>query len=141
MSNTMERVFPKIFCIENLQCQQGVSFDYRATLYHDQACMTVSFNSAKRELKLTPGKLVSIRWLPQMCSNQGAIRVAGLTLHKVAAAMFNQENHNPFMLVPHRPDMDRHLIDCARDLWNISSKPMRQQLYELVMPKTVQFWP
>jgi len=138
MRNTI--VFPRIFCLEDIQwtaCDtQG--FNYRATLYHDQACITVSFNYTKHDPNLVTGKFVSVRWKPVMHSDHGAIQVAGLTMLNGSVKKFNPKNINPFLIVPHTWSVDRHLINCARDLWGISSKEMRQLLFDTVLAKSVQ---
>jgi hypothetical protein len=139
MRNTMKIVFPRIFCVEDLQCKVAdkKGYDYRATLYHDQACITVSFNSLKRVPDLLIGRLAQVRWLPTMHSNHGAIQVAGLTLHNAMANETNSRNFNPFKIVPHTFCVDRHLVNCARDLWDISSKEMRQLLFDTVLAKAM----
>ena len=124
-----KQVFPRIFCLEDIQCTaddiKGVN--YRAILYHDLACITVSFDSTARIPELKNGAFVSIRWLPRAKSEHGAIRVAGLNVLNCSA-----KNFNPFLIVPHTWSIDRHLVDCARGLWDISSKEMRQLLFTTV---------
>ena len=128
-------MFPRIFCIEDFQCTATDTdrHDYRVTLYHDQACITVSFNCAERDPDLTIGKLVKVRWKPVMRSAQGAIQIDGLTLLKDSMPDFDPNNFNLFRTVPHSSCIDRHLINCARDLWDISSHEMRQRLLDTVL--------
>ncbi|MDD2914821.1 MAG: hypothetical protein PHP70_05825 [Gallionella sp.] len=132
----MKDVFPGIFCLEDIQCApcDTAGFNYRATLYHDQACITVSFNCNEFDPSLETGQLVSVRWLPVTQSTQGAIQVGGLTALKVSAKNINPENFNQFPNMPHTfKSVDRHLSNCARNLWHISSKEMRQMLFATVL--------
>lgn len=117
-------LLPKIFCIADIKCKSDdEGCWYRAVLHHDSACITVSFNAAKRDPKLKEGSFVSIRWLPSIRSEHGAIQVAGLTARSCAA-----KNFNPFVTVPHTWSVDRHLVSFARNLWNTAPKAMRQML-------------
>ena len=132
----MNDIFPKIFCLEDIRCAplDTTGFNYRATIYHDQACITVSFNCAEFDPSLETGQLVSVRWLPTMQSEHGAIQVAGLTALKVSAKDINPENLNPLLCIPHTlKSVDRHLSNCAQNLWHISSKEMRQKLFATVL--------
>jgi len=137
-TKNIKNVFPRIFCLEDIQCSpvDTGGFNYRATLYHDQACITVSFNCAERDPNLKNGEFVSVRWLPAMQSDQGAIQVAGLAVMNGLTKNFNPKSFNPFMTVPHSWSVDRHLIDCARDLWNISSHEMQRLLFNTVLART-----
>jgi len=132
-AKNIKNVFPRIFCLEDIQCSpdEEKGFNYRATLYHDQACITVSFNCAERDPNLENGILVSVRWLPMMHSDHGAIQIAGLAIQNRTV-----DNFNPFLIVPHTWSIDRHLINCARDLWGISSKEMRRLLCATVLTQT-----
>jgi len=130
-ANNFRYMIPGIFYLEDIRCSPDDTggFHYRATLYHDQTCITVSFRCAEFDLSLETGRLFSVRWLPIMQSNHGAIQVAGLTALKVSA-----ENINPLLSVPHTwRSVDRHLINCAQNLWRISSKEMRQMLFVTVL--------
>ena len=134
----IKNVLPGLFCIEDIQCStcDTESFNYRATLYHDQACITVSFNCAERDPNLGNGEFVTVCWLPEMRSDGGAIQVAGLTVLGYPSGNSARRNFNPFLSVPHTWSVDRHLINCARDLWDISSKEMRQLLIASVLVRT-----
>ena len=134
-AKNIKSVIPRIFCLEDIQCSPGDTggFNYRATLYHDQACITVSFNGTECDPSLKNGEYVSVRWLSAMQSDHGAIQVAGLTMLNGSAKNFNPKNFNPFQIVPHTWSVDRHLINCARDLWDISSKEMQQLLFSTVL--------
>lgn len=134
----IKNVLPGIFCLESIQYSpdgtEGLSC--RAALYHDRACITVSFNCAERNPNLENGEFVAVRWLPEMHSDSGAIQVAGLTALNYPLKNSTRNNLNPFMSVPHTWHVDRHLINCARDLWDISSKEMRQLLIASVLVRT-----
>ena len=117
-------LFPRIFCLANISCSSDdEGCRYRAVLHHDSACLTVSFNTAKRDPMLKQGGFVSIRWLPSIHSEHGAIQVAGLTARSCAA-----KNLNPFLTVPHTVGADRRLIDFVRNLWNNAPRTMRRLL-------------
>lgn len=128
-----KNAFPRIFCLEDIQCSpcNKQCFNYRAILYHDLACITVSFTSTVRDPDLKNGKFVSIRWLPKMQSDNRTIQIAGLNVQD-----YSTKNFNPFPIMPHTWSIDRHLVDCARDLWGISSKEMRQLLVSTVLAQT-----
>jgi hypothetical protein len=118
--------FPKVFCIEEVRCMPAAAggYDYRAALYHDYACITVSFNAARRDPRLKKGCIVSIDWAADIESRGGAIKVNGLCVRSCSALDFN-----PFLNVPRTwKKMDRHLIHCARDLWDIAPKALRRLL-------------
>lgn len=140
MPNAVESLFPGIFCLEDIQCISGYTggVNYRATLYHDRACITVSFNGAECDQNLENGKFVSVRWLPDMHSDHGAIQVAGLTVQSGSTRNLNLKNFNPFLTVPHTWNVDRHLINYARDLWSISSKAKRQLLFAVVVAQAAK---
>lgn len=137
-TKNIKHVFPRIFCLEDIQCLPSDTggFSCRATLYHDQACITVSFNCPEHDPALKNGEFVSVRWLPAMHSNHGAIQVAGLTVLNSLTKDFNPKKFNPFLTVPHSWSVDRHLINCARDLWGISSKEMQRLLFATVLAQT-----
>ena len=133
-------LIPRIFCLENIQCSpcNTGGFNYRATLYHDQACITVSFNCAEFDPSLETGQFVSVRWLPDMQSEYGAIQVAGLTAKNCSAKDLHPGNFDPLLSVPHTlRSVDRHLSNCARNLWHISSKELRQMLVATVLTQAV----
>ena len=134
-TKNIKNVFPQIFCLEDIQCSpvDTGGFNYRATLYHDQACITVSFNGTERDPNLKNGEFVSVRWLSAMQSDHGAIQVAGLIVLNYPMKDFNPKNFNPFQSVPHTWSVDRHLINCARDLWGISSQEMQRLLFSTVL--------
>jgi hypothetical protein len=77
-------LLPAVFGLEDIQCSSNDTggYSYRAALYHDQACITVSFDSAQPDPELKRGRFVSVLWLASMQSDHGAIRVAGLTARK-----------------------------------------------------------
>ena len=132
-----KNVFPWVFRLEDIQCSPGDAggFNYRAALYHDQVCMMVSFSCDKRASGLKNGALVSVRWLPDLQSLHGAVQIAGLTLMNYPAKNFQQNYFNPFQTVPHTWNIDRHLVDCACGLWDVSSKELRQLLFATVLEK------
>lgn len=120
-------VFPEVFCIEDIHCSRRADggYDCRAMLYHDRVSISVAFRTARRDPKLRRGRFVSIEWLPEAVSDHGAVRVDGLCVRDHAASGFN-----PFRSVPHSWCADRHQIECARDLWESSSQPLRKLLVE-----------
>jgi hypothetical protein len=125
-------VMPGIFCLEDIQCSPNDAggFNYRATLYHDRACITVSFNCSEFDPTLENGRFISVHWLPEMQSNHGAIQIAGLTALNYSAKDFYPGSFS----VPRTwRSVDRHLINCARNLWLISSKEMQQMLCVTVL--------
>ena len=126
----IKNFLPRIFCLEDIQCSpgEGGGFHYCAILYHDMACVTVTFNRTERFHDLKRGDMVSVRWMPSMQSDHGAIKIAGLIFQNHSASIKNQKYLNPFLIVPHAPSVDRRLINCARDLWDISTKEVRRQL-------------
>ncbi|HZW24772.1 MAG TPA: hypothetical protein VFF26_04735 [Gallionella sp.] len=119
--------FPEVFCIEDIRCsrQEGGGYDCRATLYHDRASISVVFGIVQRDPMLRRGCFVSVEWLPEAISDHGAVRVAGLCARDYAASGFN-----PFRSVPHSWCVDRHQIECARDLWESSSQQLRKLLFK-----------
>lgn len=132
MRNTKieQQVFPEVFCVEDVQCMPGAKggYDYRAVLYHDQACITVSYNAVQRDPRLIKGCFVSVYWpVAPIQSDHGAIKVAGLGVRSYSASDFN-----PFRSVPHTRNMDRHLIDRARALWDSGSKATRRMLLAIL---------
>lgn len=131
MQNAVEDLFPRIFCIEEIQrsTDDAGRMNCRATLYHDQACVTVVFNNVDSGHDFEKGEFVSVCWLPDMHSEHGAIQVAGLTVLNSSTKNSSLKDFNPFLTVPHTWDVDRHLIDLARELWDISSKVKRQRLF------------
>jgi len=120
-------VFPDVFCIEEIHCVRvdGGGYDCRVTLYHDRASISVEFAAAQRDPKLRRGRFVSVEWLPETISDHGAVRIGGLCVRDCAASGFN-----PFQSVPHSWCVDRHQIECARDLWDSSSQQLRKLLFE-----------
>lgn len=120
-------VFPEVFCIEEIHSVRLDSGGYecRATLYHDRASITVIFSAAQRNSAFRRGRFVSVDWLPEVISEHGAVRVGGLCARDFAASGFN-----PFQSVPHSWCVDRHQIECARDLWDSSSQQLRKSLFE-----------
>lgn len=138
-AKNIRHVMPEIFCLEDVQCSPDEEgrFNYRATLYHDQGCITVSFNCSEFDPTLENGQFVSVRWLPDMRSNQGEIQVAGITALNYSAKDFSQGS----FCVPHSwKSVDRHLINCARNLWLISSKEMQQMLCDTVLAQAGSSW-
>ena len=129
--------FPGIFRLEDIRCSRDEAggFSYRASLYHDQASITVSFNYRKRKPGLKSGALVSVRWLPEMQSHQGAVQVVGLTVLDYQAKKLHQKHLNPFQTVPHSWSVDRRLVDCACGLWDVSSKELRRLLFSMALKK------
>jgi 3'-5' exoribonuclease len=119
--------FPEVFCIEDIRCARRVNggYDCRATLYHDRASISVTFSVAQRNPRFRRGRFVSVEWLPEVISDYGAVKVAGLCARDCAASGFN-----PFQSVPHSWCVDRHQIECARDLWDFSSQQLRKLLFE-----------
>lgn len=117
---------PEVFCIESIRCIPGKAggYDYRATLYHDRASITVSFNVAQRDSHLKKGRLVSVTWPSIISSDRGAVRVDGLVMRDCTVSGFN-----PFQSVPHAWCVDRHQVECARDLWDASSQQLRKLLF------------
>lgn len=122
-----EVVFPEVFCIENIHCerQEYGGYECRAMLYHDRASITVIFHAAERNERFRRGRFVSVEWLPDVVSDHGAVRVSGLCARDCTASGFN-----PFQSVPHAWCVDRHQIECARDLWDASSQQLRKLLFE-----------
>lgn len=119
------KAFPDVFCLEEIshtQCESGC-YDYRATLYHDRASIFVTFIAVQPDLQLRRGCFVSVDWLPTVNSNHGAVKVGGPVVRSCATS-----NFNPFQSVPHTWCVDRHQIECARDLWEVSSKQLRKML-------------
>lgn len=119
-------VFPEVFCIEDIHCmgRKGGGYEYRATLYHDQAGITVMFSAAEPDTALKPGCFVSVDWMATASSERGAVKVGGLCVRDCTASGFN-----PFRSVPHSWCVDRHQIECARDLWDASSRQLRKLLF------------
>lgn len=118
--------FPEVFCIESIRCTPGKAggYDCRAMLYHDRASITVSFKVVQRDPHLKKGRLVSVAWRPVISSDHGAVKIDGLVMRDAAVSGFN-----PFQSVPHTWCVDRHQVECARDLWDASSKQLRKLLF------------
>jgi 3'-5' exoribonuclease len=119
--------FPEVFCIEDIRCsrREGGGYGCRATLYHDRASISVAFGIVQRDPESMRGRFVSVEWLPEAISDHGAVSVGGLCVRDHTASGFN-----PFRSVPHSWCADRHQIECARDLWESSSQPLRKLLFE-----------
>jgi len=119
-------VFPEVFCIEDIHCmrREDDRYECRAMLYHDQAGITVAFDTAEPDTALKPGCFVSVDWLATAHSEHGAVKVGGLCVRDCTASGFN-----PFRSVPHSWCVDRHQIECARDLWDASSRQLRKLLF------------
>lgn len=126
MPNSGYDVFPEVFCIEDIRCvrREGGTCDCHATLYHDRASIAVVFNVAERNAQLVRGRFVSVDWLPNAVSEHGEVRVGGLQVRDCSACGFN-----PFQSVPHSWCVDRHQVECARDLWDASSQQLRKLLF------------
>jgi hypothetical protein len=130
---------PSVFCLENLQClpDDNGGFNYRATLCHDRVCIMVSFNCAEFDSTLERGQFVFVNWLPTMQSIHGAIQVEGLiALNSPAIPPVEFDLRRD---VPHTSkSVDRHLMNCARSLWRISSKEMRSMMLANIVAQTVR---
>lgn len=128
-SSNDQQIFPKIFCIENVRCMRSPygGHDYRALLYHDQACITVSFNTAHKEPGLTQGSFVTVDWLDAIRSDCGAVIIAGLNVQD----RFTNDI-NPFQIIPHSWNIDRHLIEYGRFLWGSASRATRKMLLAML---------
>jgi len=135
----IENLIPSVFCLENVQClpDDKGGFNYRATLCHDQACIMVSFNCAEFDSTLERGQFVFVNWLPTMQSSHGAIQIEGLiALNSPAIPPLE---FDPCWDVPHTSkSVDRHLMNCARSLWHISSKEMRRMMLATIVAQTVR---
>ncbi|MBI3480479.1 MAG: hypothetical protein HY016_09020 [Nitrosomonadales bacterium] len=118
--------FPEVFCLVGISYASGKNggYDYRATLYHDCAAATVSFHAGQRDARLKKGAFVSVTWLPENNSERGAVQVAGLVVRDCAADGFN-----PFLNMPPDWCAERHSVECARDLWDVSPVPLRKLLF------------
>lgn len=118
--------FPEAFCLEEIRCvpHKGGGYVCRATLYHDRASVTVSFNTERRDPKLRKGSFSSAAWPPTISSERGTIRIGDLLVRDCSASSFN-----PFFSLPHAWRTYRHKIECARDLWDTSSRQLRKLLF------------
>lgn len=134
MPNPVQELFPHVFCLEDIQCSMNEAGQMycRAALYHDQACVTVSFECGQSGTRLEKGEFVTVSWLPDIHSDHGAIQVAGLTVLNGSAKYSNLKNFNPFQTVPRTWRIDRHLVDFARGLWDISSALKRKRIFSAV---------
>lgn len=131
MRNTKieQPAFPEVFCVEDIQCMPVIPgrFDYLAVLYHDQACISVSFSADQPNPRLKTGCYVSINWAEAIQSNHGSIKVDGL---KVLSCM--ECGFNPFLNVPYRWKMNRHLVNCARNVWDMAPQAPRRMLMAIL---------
>lgn len=135
----IENLIPLVFFLENIRClpDDKGGFNYRATLCHDQACIMVSFNCTEFDSTLERGQFVFVNWPPTMQSSSGAIEIEGLIA-------LNSSASPPLEIDPRRDvpytskSIDRHLINCARSLWRISSKEMRGMMLANIVAQTVR---
>ena len=100
----------RLTSIERLPAEKGCR--HRATLFHEQASLRVTWTSRQPDTTLTRGCLVSIRWCGVPCCEAGEIRVARLVrLDRPVASV------NLFETIPSNWVGDRDLVRRARDLW------------------------
>lgn len=117
-------IFPEVFCIEDIHwVRRAGGYDCHVVLYHDRVSLSVAFGAERRDTRLRRGRLVSVEWLPEIISERGEVRVGGLSMRTCSVNGFN-----PFQSVPHDWKVDRHQIECARDLWDVSSQHLRKLL-------------
>lgn len=133
------KLIPSVFCLENIRClpDDKGGFDYRAVLCHELVCIMVSFDCDEFDSTLERGQFVFVNWLPTMQSSHGAIRVEGLiALNSPAIPPVEFDLRRD---VPHiSKSVDRHLMNCARSLWRISSKEMRSMMLANIIAQTVR---
>lgn len=99
----------------------------RATLFHEQAVLTVEWPSRQVDTRLAVGALVAIRWLGRPVCNGGAVRISRIVaLERPLPAL------NLFDTVPHGWVNQRLLLRRATAMWNALSRPM-QHLFNAVM--------
>lgn len=98
-----------------------------ALLFHEKASIRVTWVTARTDVRLRAGSLVSIRWMDQPISYKGAIRINHLVLLERA-----EPNLNPFDTIPSRWVKDRTLIDRGHRLWEAMSEPF-QHLFNAVL--------
>ncbi len=127
-------VLPGIFCLEDIQyfADNMGGYEYRAILYHDQACIAVSFHRDTPDSTLENGKFVSVRWLPSIKSDRGTIHISDLKVNNRPSY-----NINPFLLVPRTWHVDRDLIKYSCELWEASSKATRKKLFTTIFMPVV----
>lgn len=130
ITNIEQQGFPEVFCVEDIQCTPAITgrYDYLAVLYHDHACVSVTFTAPQPNPKLKTGCYVSVNWTETTQSDHGAIiKVDGLRVLSCVECGFN-----PFLNVPYRWKMNRHLVNCARDMWDIAPLYLRKMLMAIL---------
>lgn len=103
---------PWLYRVLQIDHQQlsGRQFQYRATLFHDKATLTVSWVQHQVDVRLETGCLVSPRWISKTICEQGQIIINRL-LPVTSPSLVNV-----FETVPHEWVADRSLINDAKML-------------------------
>jgi 3'-5' exoribonuclease len=104
---------PPVFRVESLERYPAEHRQVatRAVLFHEKARLTVEWLSHNVDVRITRGTLVSVRWLGNPTSHNGAIRISRLVLLERAEADLNL-----FETVPHSWVKDRALVKQAAEL-------------------------
>jgi len=115
---------PRAFRIVSTSCvpsMQGSGVTYRVELYHDKACVTVTFSRAHPDIRLRVNVLASVWWKPPLVRTNGAIQIDNLVLLERPV-----KGLNLFETVPPRWSRDRELLKRAKELF--ASLPVNIQL-------------
>ncbi len=108
---------PRAFRIVSTSClpsTQGRGVTYRVDLYHDKACVTVTFSRAHPDIRLCVNQLVSVWWKLPLVSTNGAIPIANLVLLE-----YPIKGVNLFETVPPRWGRDRELLKRGKELLDL----------------------
>lgn len=100
----------RLTSIERLPLDRGCL--NRATIFHEQAALTVTWTSRQPEVNLTRGCLVGIRWAGVPAAEDGAIRIARLVRLDRPMPI-----ENLFETIPTAWVKDRDLVRRARELF------------------------
>lgn len=114
----MPERLPPIFRVESVERYPAEHHHVlsRIRLFHEKASLTVEYLSRQVDIRITRGVLVSIRWLGNPTSHNGAIRISRLVFFEKADAGINL-----FDLVPHSWVQNRKLVKRAAEL--LDSQP------------------
>lgn len=108
---------PRAFRIVSTSCvpsTQGRGVTYRVELYHDRACVTVTFSRAHPDTRLRVNQLASVWWKLPLVSTNGAIQIASLVLLE-----YPIKGVNLFETVPPRWGRERQLLKQAKELLDL----------------------
>jgi len=103
---------PSVFRIVSTACvpiSNGPGVSYRVGLYHDEACMTVSFTRSHPDIQIRVSQLVSVCWKYPLITTNGTVEVSSLVVLEQPI-----KDVSLFETVPPSWIKDRRLVNQAR---------------------------